>query len=567
MSNIFELYRWIWKRLPRKFSITLLVLSLLHILALFPVMVIGVSLGFGWILNTWLPRHNFKSPVLDFMLVVFTPPFFSVAILLCALLGFLICYWVSVYFYRITRKHNLGHLKIHPPVLPAFVTEVERRDDNPLKRFESIGIILAGGGAKGAYQAGAMKAIYQFLDKHEAHHKVRMIAGTSIGSWNSMFWLADLIKGPAEDQPGLLEQWWNSVDAQSVIQPAYYLPTRRNFFLSNEPWQESFNEFFIKNEDARERLLHHLRHPDCLDSLHFYFTRANVARAILEFTTNAHGLTDLRANLPGGRRTRPAAQRERYKVARRIEDIREAVFSSMDLPPLFQYTPIGDAYYEDGGVIDNLPIRFGTEFEGCDLLFVLPLNANFDEDVNMQSVTRRMFRVLNVRQGVLERHSFKLIYLYNELASLRDSAKKDRKRAQKYEDALRRLQDHLDGLDPQPDARIASLKEMIGGVLPANSHMMKNEREPRERPSQHAGLRAQRREHKMVQIFTICPAPKLLINTAEFWKTTEAGHAFRLMYDATMGELESFDFENADPSWIQMAQVSPQGSISYFSDF
>jgi hypothetical protein len=39
------------------------------------------------------------------------------------------------------------------------------------------------------------------------------------------------------------------------------------------------------------------------------------------------------------------------------------------------------------------------------------------------------------------------------------------------------------------------------------------------------------------------------------------------MYDATLGELESFDFENADPSWIQMAQVSPQGSISYFSDF
>jgi hypothetical protein len=125
----------------------------------------------------------------------------------------------------------------------------------------------------------------------------------------------------------------------------------------------------------------------------------------------------------------------------------------------------------------------------------------------------------------------------------------------------------LDELDQQPDSRLAPLKQMIGGALPGASHMSKNEREPREKPSQNAGLRATRREHKMVQVFTICPAPKLLINTAEFWKTTEAGHAFRLMYDATMGELESFDFANADPSWIQMAQVSPQGSISYFSDF
>lgn len=65
---------------------------------------------------------------------------------------------------------------------------------NTLDRYNSIGIILAGGGAKGAYQAGALKAIYDFLSKHDAHHKVRMIAGTSIGSWNALFWLAGLME-------------------------------------------------------------------------------------------------------------------------------------------------------------------------------------------------------------------------------------------------------------------------------------------------------------------------------------------------------------------------------------
>ena len=59
-----------------------------------------------------------------------------------------------------------------------------------MDRYDSIGIILAGGGAKGAYQAGALKAIHDFLSRHNAHDKVRMIAGTSIGSWNAVFWLA-----------------------------------------------------------------------------------------------------------------------------------------------------------------------------------------------------------------------------------------------------------------------------------------------------------------------------------------------------------------------------------------
>jgi len=48
---------------------------------------------------------------------------------------------------------------------------------------------------KGAHQAGAMKAIITgFLAEHDALSKVKVISGTSIGSWNAMFWLANLIK-------------------------------------------------------------------------------------------------------------------------------------------------------------------------------------------------------------------------------------------------------------------------------------------------------------------------------------------------------------------------------------
>ena len=48
-----------------------------------------------------------------------------------------------------------------------------------------------------------------------------------------------------------------------------------------------------------------------------------------------------------------------------------------------------------------------------------PLNATFSRTVNHRSIIKRLLRVMDVRQGVLERNAFKMVYLYNELAALR----------------------------------------------------------------------------------------------------------------------------------------------------
>jgi predicted acylesterase/phospholipase RssA len=539
MRFITEFFLWTFKRLPRRFSIPLLVFIILFFLFVFPWLMLEVTPVLKERLGQFVELNSTTVQVV--ML-----PVFSLITLLCALIGILVSYWLAVGIYRTLRIRKLKRLIIHGPVLPASGGKTEA--DNPFAKYEAIGIILAGGGAKGAYQAGAMKAVYEFLERYNAHHKVRMIAGTSIGSWNTLFWLADLIKEPVGDDGkqildknkkpvlGLLEQWWKMVDVQSVIRPIAYVPLRRNYFLSNEPWQESFNALFGEgNQKAQERLLTHIRNPNNDGSVCFYLTRSNVARARLEFTTNRTDL-NVKANLPG-ERPRPPVPPGTYKVARQVGDIREAVFSSMDLPPLFAYSLIGQDSYEDGGVIDNLPIRFGTEIEQCDLLFVLPLNASFNEDVNTSSVVRRLFRVLNVRQGVLERNSFKMIYLYNELASLRD-------RTEKYE------------------AKLAAMNSPAASGAEPSQKPVKGD----ENGHETADPRALKRRHKVVQVFSICPAPKLLINTADFWKTTEAGQAFQRMYDVTRVELEKFDF-TAEPDWVRMALVGPHGEVTYLEDF
>jgi predicted acylesterase/phospholipase RssA len=112
-----------------------------------------------------------------------------------------------------------------------------------------------------------------------------------------------------------------------------------------------------------------------------------------------------------------------------LRELEDAVFASMDIPPVFPFARMQDPvfgtteWYQDGGVIENLPVLFGTQVEQCDLLFVLPLNATFEAAVDHRSISRRLSRVMETRQGVIERDAFKFAYLYNDLHKLSGRSK------------------------------------------------------------------------------------------------------------------------------------------------
>lgn len=521
---------WMFKRLPIAFSVPMLTLLLLYFALLYPWLTYRAVPLLSDLLVGYLGLGAVGG-VIQFMEFVS-----SLVIVMLALLGIILSYNLATALYALWRPKPMPKLMVHDPVYPEN-PESNSSGDGRLQNCNRIGIILAGGGAKGAYQAGAMKAIHEFLEEHNALSRVKMIAGTSIGSWNALFWLADLIKGPAtkkeskestkddnkghtEEEMSLHEQWWSRIDASSVIRPAFYLPFVKNYFLSNEPWQDMFERIFVDNDKAYKKLRRHAEKPDEDGSIHFFFTRSNVARGHLEFSSNRTDLSDVPEHLASSRRPRPPVPRDRWKVARAVKDIKEAVFASMDLPPLFKYMNIGDETFEDGGVVDNLPIRFGTEIENCDLLFVLPLNSSFTQNPDTKLVSKRLFRVMDVRQGVLERNSFKMVYLYNELAGLR--------------------------------GRIGAGVSTISQPAVASGETNVD--------------RALRRKHSAVKVFTICPGPELIIDTSEFWKTEEAGRAYRLMHEYTRYALEDFDF-NADQDWIKMPVVGPHGEVTWVDDF
>jgi predicted acylesterase/phospholipase RssA len=411
-----------------------------------------------------------------------------------------------------------------------FSAYLQRPDDAPPPR---IGIILGGGGAKGVYQAGALRAIYEFLQQHNALQHVRMVAGTSIGAWNGTFWLANAILPPRPGEPSPHEAWWRTAALGRIADFDTYVPFTKNSFLTTRPWRETFDELFGTRGTSGPARPSSASGPSGAPALaalaragaplRFYFTRSNVSQGRLEFSTNWGDVE--RAN---AFKTAEVDQNG-FRVVDSVNDIREAVFASMDLPPLFPFQRLDNHLYEDGGVIDNLPIMFGTLVEECDLLFVLPLNGTYEGVPHHRSILGRLMRVINVRQGVIERNSFRLAYLYNQL----------RYRMEQIHDYERQLgQKAAAAADDTPEARPTA------------------------------------KARKPVRIFAICPAPPLAVDTAEFWKTSAFAGAFDLMYNATREELRTFNFEtiplalNPDRSdWIRMALVSPQGGISHTDRF
>ena len=164
-----------------------------------------------------------------------------------------------------------------------------------------------------------------------------------------------------------------------------------------------------------------------------------------------------------------------------------------------------------------------------------------------------------------------MVYLYNELAALRDQAGGYLDASERYEAVLHELRREL-GL-PRESVDIDSLGKKIEDALVATDSgspsVTVEVAAPEAVTAEGSAIkRALTRRHKMVQIFSICPAPELLINTAEFWKTRESGHAFRLMYRTTANELRQFfERDRPAPDWIRMARVSPEGEVNYLMDF
>lgn len=377
----------------------------------------------------------------------------------------------------------------------------------------SIGIILGGGGAKGAYQAGALKAIYEFLQSYNALGKVKMISGTSVGAWNAMFWLGGMMesKGGAPS----IESWWKSIGFGKLIDfPWLYLPLWSDSILSITPWREAFLDLF----NGR---LGRLFAQDA--AIHFYLTRADLNRGVTSYVTNWRGIGERVSELGHEKEDRYASFEVIDAGEGALGRLADAIFSSMSLPPWCQPAKGDGSFYEEGTLSESLPLRFAAPIEKCDLVFVLPLDGGHAPGNRRRPILRRMLQLMDSRKDALGHAALKNADTINRFAERMD-----------------RIKFGIEALAPSVQGGIGAealvgLREEIGEF----NH-----------------------EYRRLYIFTISPSGRLELGDFGLWKRREAEDAFDLMYVQTRRELSMRFFEDIEPEdgrVVMVDGIAPRG--------
>lgn len=215
-----------------------------------------------------------------------------------------------------------------------------------------IGLVLAGGGARGAYQIGAIKALKELgLDKY-----INVLSGTSIGALNAMLFMS----GDLEKSISI----WNKISKEDI------LPTEENNLIirstllhlgmNNMNFIKKYMPKIISGGNiSRSGLV------GIMDEIDFEFIKKS---HIICYATCTESIELL----------------PRYFKINDYEeeDIRKILLATSAIPMIYECEKIEEVIYLDGGIVDNVPIQpvYG---ENCDIIIVVHLarESNIDKRV------------------------------------------------------------------------------------------------------------------------------------------------------------------------------------------
>lgn len=201
---------------------------------------------------------------------------------------------------------------------------------NPTIFNDNYGIVFGGGGAKGAYQAGVIKALYEC----ELLKNIKYASGSSIGAINMCLL-------PLENAMlGII--LWNSINPLDILDIDEEL-------LDGKEGLKDRSEFIkIINEN-----------------IDFNIMKASE----IEFYATISRLDD----------TKQVVNETEYVHLNSIDNdkIIKVLTASSALPLIYEAVEINGKYYRDGGLTDNLPIE-PLYSRGVRNFIVVPLSTDFE---------------------------------------------------------------------------------------------------------------------------------------------------------------------------------------------
>ena len=230
-----------------------------------------------------------------------------------------------------------------------------------------IGLVLAGGGARGAYEVGILAGISEVLNMlPKDRPRFNVLAGTSVGAINAAFLAANAHRGDYAIAD--LVSVWKNLDVGSHLR-LNLRGRAKKAGLSIPPGPGLFGKSFI---DPRP-LENLVRASIDWDRVHSNISRGAVSALAVAAFNLGSGRTGIFVETAPGVTFRPSADPRRRA---RLEPITaEHVLGSAAIPVLFPARKINGAYYCDGGVRFNTPISPAIR-SGAKRLVVISLQSD-----------------------------------------------------------------------------------------------------------------------------------------------------------------------------------------------
>ena len=272
--------------------------------------------------------------------------------------------------------------------------------------MKKIGIALAGGGARGAYQIGAWRALKELgIDK-----MISAYSGASVGSLNAvLFGMGDY---------ELAKNVWLSLEKNSLFQ------REENIFKRIFKEKLDFLNQGVYNTKLLEKLMDETIDFKKIRDKDIYITTTNLGGSESTF------FDLIRTNY---KHYFKSDKQISYHHLNELSDetIKRTMLASCAIPIAFQPVTIGTKTYYDGGLLDNTPYQPLIDC-GCDVIIVIDLfKIRFlrkKEDRGTKIITVHPKKSL---RGVLDFNNEYILRRF-QLG---------------YEDTMEQMKEHLEELD------------------------------------------------------------------------------------------------------------------------
>lgn len=270
----------------------------------------------------------------------------------------------------------------------------------------STALVLSGGGARGAYEAGVVAGLVEVLGRVE----FELIAGTSVGAINAAY----LAGNTHRDDLGIerLLDLWTGISLRTHLRPNRRLIAARSM-IDVRPF---------------ERLI-----VDGVDwgVLHSNISEGRLGGLFIAALQVDTGRTAVFADLAERTVWRPSRDPRRMPMPTRIGP--EHVLASAAIPGVFPPRRVGDGYYFDGGLRFNTPLapvlRAGAE----KVVVVSPLHAGDPPVHREQADLDALFLMGKMFHAVLLdpfAYDLEVLDRFNKLMALLDETLEPDARAQ-----------------------------------------------------------------------------------------------------------------------------------------